>query len=161
LAAFLHSHPEKSLRQIVVQPTITGPVSLVGSLLMITSILLEHVVGSSSSILEFAESPLSSVLALCIYIVISSGLAVPSASTTETWTCWGSSSAVSTSTAQSLSSPSAVRGEGGFSRAAHHSGPFLLAHGEARSSCLPLLGGSLYGQPGAEIDKRGSQQDSI
>ena len=69
LAAFLHSHPEKSLRQIVVQPTITGPVSLVGSLLMITSILLSHAVGSSP-ILEFAESPLSSVLALCIYIVI-------------------------------------------------------------------------------------------
>ena len=68
LAAFLHSHPEKSLRQIVVQPTITGPVSLVGSLLMITSALLSHVVGRN--IPELAEKPLSLLLLLCIPIVM-------------------------------------------------------------------------------------------
>ena len=68
LAAFLHSHPEKSLRQIVVQPTITGPFSLVGSLLMITSILVSHVVGRN--IPELAEKQLSSVLLLCIPIVM-------------------------------------------------------------------------------------------
>jgi len=68
LAAFLHSHPEKSLRQIVVQPTITGPFSLVGSLLVITSILLSHVLGRNLP--ELAEKPLSSVLLLCIPIVM-------------------------------------------------------------------------------------------